>query len=90
LKPSNHTFNFISFIYFKLQNLFTFQQSHKASKVFGILKKKVVCKVCHIKCDVMGFDPKAIAIFPNLKYGSFSTMKIRKNTFLFLSPRCIP
>ncbi len=42
-----------------------------------------MCKLCHIKCDVMALHPKAIAIFPNLKDGSFSTIKIFKNTFSF-------
>jgi hypothetical protein len=31
----------------------------------------------------MGFHPKAVAIFPNLRYGSFSTIEIKINTFSF-------
>jgi hypothetical protein len=50
---------------------------------FWNFEKKSSVQSLSIKCDVMGFHPKAIAIFPNLKYESFSTIKIRVNTFSF-------
>ncbi len=37
-----------------------------------------MCKICHIKCDVMGFHPKAIAICLNLKMEASQLLELEK------------
>jgi hypothetical protein len=42
-----------------------------------------MCKICHIKCDVMGFHLKAIAICLNLKMEASQLLELEKIQFHF-------
>jgi len=78
LKPSNHIFNLFYFNLFQISKFINFPTKSQSFQGFWNFEKKVMCKICHIKCDVMGFHPKAIAICLNLKMEAIQLSKLEK------------